>query len=454
MKTKRCKNKIVNNKTKKQKQEKEKKIKQFEHTIVGGGITGLYCYYKLLKEKKINPKTSILFEKSSKIGGRIQTIKIKKNNIQHSFETGAGRFSSNHKLLIQLIRELKLDKRMYEISGDSKFVSNNTKMQKYKSVYYYFKKVLKESKKKTDNYLRNKTYINYCVEVLGKDIGDYLQKAYSYNDAFKTNAYDALRLFKNSMNPESNQYYILIGGMSQIIDKLREKILKMGGTIKINSEIKNIKYKNNVFSFNCKNIKTNTKINAKKYKTEKIILALPKPVLEKLKILKPIKSMLNSVGQSPLMRIYAIFKKEDIWFKNMGKMNTDNKLRFIIPINKKNGSIMISYGDEEYAKFWNKIIQNSKSKKEWKVKLMKYVRELFGNEIKDPIWIENYYWKHGVSYWKPNSNSKKVSKEIIQPLKRNRNKIPLFICGSNYSMTTAWSEGGLLSVDNLLRITF
>lgn len=439
---KKYKQKKINKKTKKQKQEKEKKIKQFEYTIVGGGITGLYCYYKLLKEKKINPTTSILFEKSNKLGGRIQTINVKKNNIEHSFETGAGRFSSNHKLLIELIQELGLNKKKYKISGDSTFITNNKKFEKYESVYYYFKNVLKESKKKTDDYLRTRSYIDYCIEVLGKDIGNYLQKAYSYNDAFKTNAYDALRLFKNSMNPESNQYYILIGGMSQIIDKLREKILKMGGTIKLNSEINNIKYKNNCFFFDYK-----TTQKRKIYETEKIILALPKTALEKLKILKPIKSMLNSVGQSPLMRIYAIFKKEDIWFKNIGKMNTDNKLRFIIPINKKNGSIMISYGDEEYAKFWNKIIQNSKSKKEWKTKLMKYVRELFGNEIKDPIWIENYYWKNGVAYWKSNSNSKKVSKEIIQPLKKNGNKIPLFICGSNYSMTTAWSEGGLQTVN-------
>ena len=134
--------KTTNNKTKKT---KRINLKIQNIVIVGGGITGLYCYYKLLKERKIVPEKSILFEKSSKIGGRIQTIKVKKNNIQHSFETGAGRFSSNHKLLIQLIKELKLDNKIHKISGDSKFISNNTEMKKYKSVYYYFKKVLKES---------------------------------------------------------------------------------------------------------------------------------------------------------------------------------------------------------------------------------------------------------------------------------------------------------------------
>ena len=97
----------------KKKNKKEKKNKSMQELkillIVGGGISGLYCYYKLLKERKINPKNSVLFEKYSTLGGRIQTKKIKKNNIIHSFEGGAGRFSSNHTLLIQLIKELKLN---------------------------------------------------------------------------------------------------------------------------------------------------------------------------------------------------------------------------------------------------------------------------------------------------------------------------------------------------------
>tara|TARA_X000000950_G_C13862658_1_gene639366 strand:+ start:157 stop:1545 length:1389 start_codon:yes stop_codon:yes gene_type:complete len=451
------KNKII--KTKKNKIKKTKKIiktkkivktkkniKHFEFTIVGGGISGLYCYYKLLKERKIIPEKSILFEKSNTIGGRIKSVKIKKNNIEHIFEAGAGRFSSNHKLLIKLIKELNLYDKIYKISGDSKFISNNKDLKKYKSVYYYFKKVVKESKTKTDNYLRSKNYINYCIEVLGEDISNYLVKAYSYNDIFKTNAYDAIRLFKKSMNPEYNNYFILTGGYSQIIKKLKDLIIKMGGNIKLNCEINNIKYKNNMFTYYCK------KKSVNKYKTKNIILALPKSGLEKINFLKPIKPMLNSIGQSPLMRIYAIFKKEDIWFENMGKMNTDNNLRFIIPINKKNGSIMISYGDEEYAEFWNKIIKKSKTKKEWKAIVMKYVRELFKINIKSPIWIQNYYWKNGVSYWKPYSNSKIISKKIIQPIEKNGSKISLFICGSNYSMTNAWVEGALETVEQILNI--
>lgn len=438
-KTKQIKNRKKENKTKKN----NKNQSNYDYVIVGGGISGLYCYYKLLKNKKINPKKSILFEKANELGGRIKTIKVKKNNINHSFEAGAGRFSSNHKLLLKLIEELNLSNKKYKISGNSKFITNNKDFEKYKPIQYYFRKVLKESKQKSDNYLRSKSYINFCVEVLGNDIGNYLEKAYSYNDVFKTNAYDALRLFKKSMNPDTNIYYILIGGYSQIINELKNRIKKMGGKIKLNTEIESIKYKNNLFYFNYKNkVKT----------TKNIILALPKPQLKNINLLKPISKLLNSVGQSPLMRIYAIFKKEDIWFKEIGKLNTDNNLRFIIPINKENGSIMISYGDEEYAEYWNKTIQKSKSKKEWTNKVMKLTRDLFGNHIKDPIWINNYYWKNGVSYWKPKVNSEEVSKKILQPLERNGKKIPLYICGSNYSMTTAWVEGGLESVNNILNI--
>ena len=37
--------------------------------IVGGGISGLYMAYKLLKEKK--EKSVCIFEKDSRLGGRI-----------------------------------------------------------------------------------------------------------------------------------------------------------------------------------------------------------------------------------------------------------------------------------------------------------------------------------------------------------------------------------------------
>ena len=412
----------------------KKKKKIYDIVIVGGGVSGLYLYYKLLKNKKVNPNNSILYEKYKEIGGRVQRKIIKKNNIKHIFEAGAGRFNSKHKNLLKLINELKLEKNIIPISGNTKFITVNDSLKKYKNVNYYFKIVLKKSKLKSEKYLQSLTFIDYCIEVLGNDICKYLQKAYAYNDSFKTNAYDAIRLFKKSMNPKMNNFFILNGGLSQITKTLEKEINIMGGNIKTSSCVSNIKYKNRIFEYNLKN---------KKYMSNKIILTLPKNELKKMKILNPVNNLLNSVGQSPLMRIYAIFKKEDIWFKNMGKMNTDNNLRFIIPINENKGSIMISYGDEEYANYWNNLIKKSKSKKEWQNILMKNVRSLFGENIKDPIWIQNYYWKNGVSYWKPHTNSKQISKDIIQPLKKNNKKLEFYICGSNYSLTNAWMEGGL-----------
>ena len=39
--------------------------------IIGTGITGLYLAYKLIKNKNTNSEDIILFEKLSRIGGRI-----------------------------------------------------------------------------------------------------------------------------------------------------------------------------------------------------------------------------------------------------------------------------------------------------------------------------------------------------------------------------------------------
>ena len=78
----------------------------YDYIIIGGGISGLYTYYHLLK---YDPSLNILlFEKNNYFGGRIKTKYIKKNGISYQMEEGAGRFNKNHKLLFKLIEELNL----------------------------------------------------------------------------------------------------------------------------------------------------------------------------------------------------------------------------------------------------------------------------------------------------------------------------------------------------------
>ena len=157
-----------------------------------------------------------------------------------------------------------------------------------------------------------------------------------------------------------------------------------------------------------------------------------------LKILKPIKKLLELIVCKPLCRIYAIY--DDIWFNNITKTTTNNELRYIIPINKDTGLIMISYTDNIFAEYW-------KNKNSILPIIKKNIKKTFDKDIKDPIFIKKCYWDCGVGYWKKNVDSKIISKIIEKPF-----NIPLFICGENYSITQGWIEGALISSNNIYKL--
>ena len=82
----------------------------YDIIIIGGGISGhTYLTYKLQQEYKI-----LLVEKSNYIGGRIYTHTCNVDSMKCRYEVGAG-IPSNHKLLLNLIRELGLSDKLKNI---------------------------------------------------------------------------------------------------------------------------------------------------------------------------------------------------------------------------------------------------------------------------------------------------------------------------------------------------
>lgn len=79
----------------------------YDFIIVGGGIAGLYSAYLL--SKKYPRSTILVLEKESYLGGRVFTHSDKHMQV----EAGAGRFSKNNKLLIELIRDLDYTNILY-----------------------------------------------------------------------------------------------------------------------------------------------------------------------------------------------------------------------------------------------------------------------------------------------------------------------------------------------------
>lgn len=405
-----------------------------DYIIVGGGISGLYLAYKLSKDVRFTNNKIILFESRDRFGGRIHTFNKKINGINYRWEAGAGRFNNNHKLLIELIKDLKLDKKINKISANNNFLPNKY----YKNYtdnttpYKYIREVIKLSKKNKTSDLRKYTFMELSIKLIGKKKSKFIYDSYGYYSELSVmNAYDAIHLFKIGMNPK-HQFYSLNGGLSQIINKIVTLLKRSGIILKKKSIVTDISYSKNTNNFN-------VTVNNKKYSTLSLILAIPKPNLTKFKILNKIKKDLNSIKCEPLERIYAVYPKKNgkVWFDDLIKTTTNNKLRYLIPINKNNGTIMISYTDGIFTKYWHNL--ELKNDKELKNKINKHVNKLFSKKIDPPIYLKSHYWSCGAGYWKKNINSNIISKKIIKPF-TNMN---LYICGENYSLNQAWIEGAL-----------
>ncbi|MEX0672090.1 MAG: FAD/NAD(P)-binding protein, partial [Candidatus Babeliales bacterium] len=75
----------------------------YDIAIIGAGISGLYCGWRLIPDtKKI-----IILEQDNRVGGRIWSVPIPKIDAFKA-EIGAMRFLSTHYLLMNLLQELQI----------------------------------------------------------------------------------------------------------------------------------------------------------------------------------------------------------------------------------------------------------------------------------------------------------------------------------------------------------
>jgi monoamine oxidase len=420
----------------------------FQTIVVGGGISGLNILYN-----SIPYHSYALFEKNNHFGGRIKTFR--KNS--YIWEEGAGRFNQKHHRLLSLIKSLHLEDKMINIPSSIQFLPSNSsnKYSSMKNPFYYIQKVYhyyQKHKNKQKEY-KNKTYIEYAKRVLTKKEIQYLLDSFGYESELnKTNAEYAIHLFKKDFLP-SNQFMTLKGGLDQIIQKIVSRI-------EMKSKKYKKKYPNQLFtSYQLQKIKYNSKNKIftlsflhhhkiKKYTCSSLVLALPKYSLQKISYLKKIYKDLEKIECIPLLRTYAVYppkksNKKKVWFDEFTKTTTDDKLKYIIPIDKKKGVIMISYTDGKYALEKHKLNELNLKKE-----IKKGVKVVFGKEIGDPKILKRHYWDCGVALWKKgNYDYHQISKKMIRPYKKEN----LYICGENYSMNQGWIEGALNTSDLVIK---
>ena len=404
--------------------------------VIGGGISGLYVAYKLSeKYTKIT-----IIEKNTKLGGRINTIY--KNN--YSYEAGASRISQNHTFLLNLIKEIGLENDLYKLKGEKipnslivddscAATDNNNNTHNIKDL---ISSVIIESSKYNMKFLTKLTFIQLASLILSSAEVNFIKNTLGYEAELNNlNSFDALRIFEQDLNFKSD-YYIVKSGFSKICDKLREILIDRGVEIQLDKTMIDYSISNDLF---------NIQLDDETIVSKNLILALPKNGLKNIaKINNTLSGILDTVNEIPLNRIYAKYPKNkdgDVWFKGLGKITLNTPMRFIIPINEKNGLIMISYTDSENAVFWDKINEYDLLDET----IYKVTKEIFPDKvIPEPEYIKSYFWNNGIHFFKPGFNSEIIN--ISKPFENTN----LFIVGEAYSKHQGWVEGALDSVQSVL----
>jgi monoamine oxidase len=463
----------------------------YDYVVLGGGIAGLYTSYKILK-KKPNAKLLIL-EKERTLGGRIYTH----HDTIMDVEAGAGRFHNGQINMLSLVRELGLQSKMTMITSKATYIDENGKRMNsildapndIIGVYKFIEntnatklpspepalmasldnflgkenlpnagiitKILVASKLVSTEELRNQSLLDFAKTVVSETDVEFLKASFGYySELVIMNAYDALHLIVSHLSPV-HQYYVLKGGLSQIIAKLEMKILKYLHVRILKNrhveKIRKITWKGEKsFEINCSNVTTT-------YSGTNCICALPKQVVEKIVFFRPLAKLLSQIKCAPLCRIYTKYpiipkngdKPAHQWFHNLPKITTNSALRMVIPYDESNGLIMTSYSDNKFAKYWKNLYE-TKGIEGVDARLMPLLKKTTGvKQIPKPIKTEMFYWDCGVGYWGVGANSEKTSQLLVQPFGQDTN---MYLCGEHYSAKNQqWVEGALDTSNAVLK---
>jgi hypothetical protein len=399
--------------------------------IIGGGIAGLYIAYHLSK-KKI-PCT--LFESSAKLGGRIHTYQ---DSYLGQVEAGAGRFLLSHKYLVRLLKELDLYDLRIKIPGHSDYLpsSGSPLYQVLKSkekghINHIIQRVLKTSKKYPQNRLRQTIFLDFIRQIIDPQESQLLYDSFGYSTELTTmNTYDACKMIENHL--AKSNFYILGGGMEQIITRMVEVIGKSDYvTIRRRCPIENI----SPLPLGGYRLTTTKGMTAD---FAVCICAVPVPVLRQWPIFRGIKPVLDTIICAPLCRIYS--QVEGIGELLPHKFTTNTNIRYYIPI--RGDIAMISYTDNDYARQWNRIYKEDGTQvlnRALKTELEKTVGPI--GDI-GPKRTKVFYWECGVGYWGPGADSAGFNREPFKGL---------FICGENVSQNNQqWIEGALDTAEEVL----
>ena len=420
-------------------------MKSAKHIIVGAGITGLYLAYQLIL-KGVSVADIVIFEGSDRIGGRIYT----NENKGFRYSVGAGRLGKKHKYVMKIIKDFKLQDQIINIGKNTNYFVEGRLMNEAELLSHYksnFKSLNELWKYAIEKKLNGNKYDpilynlhNYFSLILSENEVELLKISFGYiGEMYDMNAYNGLITLRKDFDIRNNEFFVLRDGIHILCDVLYKYILDACVSVNFSSILED------VCDGECgeRGDKKYVKVNGVKHSYSKLYLTIKRGDYMNIGYFKKYESIFNTVSDGHLLRIFAQYK--DVWFKDMPKILTQNKLQFIIPIDYNSGLIQISYSDRYNADFWNAF----KNEKDVKKYLTKILNEMFPEKnIKEPEWITMHFWKAGDHMWNVGVNTKKIQEKMDEIF------IPkdIYILGETYSERQAWIEGAIETVHKKLNI--
>ncbi len=404
----------------------------YDLVIVGAGISGLRVGIETLK--KYPTIRCCILEKYNYNGGRVVTYKKKLPFGTVQWENGAGRISTMHKRVLKLIKKYNLT--FVPSSSDTLYDDKTNYFSDLIPIYLAPLKLLSSE-------LQTHTLYELLIKIHGpKKAKEFYEQFPYYSEIHTLRADIGLMVFENEMKSNDN-FGTCKEGLSSIIKNMVDEFTKLGGIILHNIELTEISKLNDLSLMlhcieNC-SIKQNRTFIAKTS-----VISLHSEAVKRIKGVKHL-PVLNHLTMNPLLRVYAVFNK--VWFSDLPKVVTSNKIRYIIPIDYKKGIVMISYTDGKDAMYWMNKQQNTLQDE-----IMGEIRLMYPNrDIPNPVFFKSHPWYEGCTYWTPGRyNVEDMSNNSLQPLPK---QFPsLFMCGESFAVKQCWMESALEQADKLLNL--
>ncbi len=401
---------------------------KYDIIIVGGGISGLYSAYKILK---MAPETKLLVLEGHKkqwLGGRLGNEMFQGTQIVTG--AGVGRKEKDY-LLIELLRELKVPYNEFQVAPKpAQTISPPCNIKKVINI------LKKQFKEKSQNAPVRKTFKQFALPILGNELYNNLTICLGYTDYENEDVYDTLYHY----------------GLEDNFEKWTA--LHIPWKLLIETIAKKIGYKNIHCSSFVTNVEDTLPCNfvvhtdkGKSYSCNKVILATTISSVLKLLPEFPIYQQIH--GQT-FLRLYGKFSKSSAEIMKQyvsGYTIVPGPLKKIIAMDPDRGVYMIAYTDNEDAKYLKDRLTNTQKNRDYFCELLE---EALGipKGVLNLIAIKDYYWPIGTHYYEPLQSSFKNRKDFI---KKAQNPIPgMLIVGEMISMNQGWTQGALESVESVV----